>query len=369
MMIRYIHVAVIVALCGVLCRCHHQEEQMTHHDNDTTTLRGTRLIVPEHQAYTGAYIDFGTTEDAVTFEALEAFEQLAGKHQAIIGFSNYWGKQAFPREAIKTIVAYGAIPLIYWNPWDRPFSEGNKPDRFHLPSIIAGTWDQYIDMWARDAAATGIPLLVSWGLEMNGTWFPWSGIFYGGSTVIPGSNPPRYQGPETFKTAYRHVVDRVRAAGAKNVLWVFHPNNTSEPNEPWNRMAQYYPGDAYVDWLGLSAYGQQYPHTGWIAFQKVFPEYYHEICAITPDKPFILAEWGVGEFPRCGNKAAWLSEAFRRLPTEFPRLKAAVYWHERWPNADGSYSNLRINSSEASLEAYRKGVADPFWLDKPLIGK
>jgi hypothetical protein len=49
----------------------------------------------------------------------------------------------------------------------------------------------------------------------------------------------------------------------------------------------------------------------------------------------------------------------------YPRLKAAVFWHERWQNADGSYSNLRVNSSPGSLKAYREGVADPFWLGRP----
>jgi len=359
---------VVILITGAMFfACGQKEQPVLPQHHDAKPTQGSRLLLPEGQAYTGAYIDFGATEDAVTFEALEQFEELAGRHQAIIGFSNYWGKQSFPREAVRLITAYGAIPLIYWNPWDRPFSEGNKPDRFNLPDIIAGKWDNYIAAWAREAAARGGPLLVSWGLEMNGTWFPWSGIFYGGNTVIPGTSPPQYQGPETFKKAYRHVVDCARAAGALNIQWVFHANNTSEPDEPWNRMKQYYPGDAYVDWLGLSAYGQQYPHTGWIDFQKVLPEYYREICSITPDKPFILAEWGVGEFPKAGDKAAWLAEAFRRFPVEFPRMKAAVYWHERWRNSDGSYSNLRINSSEKSLAAYRQGIAHPFWVDRPLL--
>src|SRR5438445_811025 len=44
------------------------------------------------------------------------------------------------------------------------------------------------------------------------------------------------------------------------------------------------------------------------------------------------------------------------------RFKAAVYWHERWQNADGSYSNLRVNSSIESLRAYRGGIAHADWL-------
>jgi len=326
-----------------------------------------RLAVVPDKAYTGAYIDFGDTEDSVTLEALENFEQLAGKHQAVIGFSSYWGKQTFPQKALDIIYAYGAVALIYWNPWGKPYYEERTTDPFQLPDIASGKWDHYIDLWAGEAKKFGRPILVSWGLEMNGSWFPWSGFFFGAGKAIPGTNPVKYEGPEMFKKAYRHVVDRARAAGADNIIWVFHPNNTSDPNEPWNRMANYYPGDRYVDWLGLSAYGQQYPQYGWVGFQTVLPDYYNEICSITPDKPFILAEWGIGEFPKSGSKAEWIAEAFKRFPVDFPRLKAAVFWHERWQNGDLSYSNLRVNSSEAALKAYRQGVADSYWLDSPVF--
>lgn len=53
------------------------------------------------------------------------------------------------------------------------------------------------------------------------------------------------------------------------------------------------------------------------------------------------------------------------LRTKYQRVRAAVYWHERWENEDGTYSNLRVNSSPEALEAYRAGVADSFWIDRP----
>jgi hypothetical protein len=87
---------------------------------------------------------------------------------------------------------------------------------------------------------------------------------------------------------------------------------------------------------------------------------------MAPDKPFILAEWGVGEYAD-GSKAAFITEAFERLEKKSPQLKAAVFWHERWQNEDLTYSNLHVHSSVESLNAYREGVAKPFWLDTPVI--
>ncbi len=59
-----------------------------------------------------------------------------------------------------------------------------------------------------------------------------------------------WKGPETFRRAYRHVVDRVRARGATNIKWMFHTNNYSYPLDTWNFAPAYYPGSDYVDWLG-----------------------------------------------------------------------------------------------------------------------
>ena len=71
-------------------------------------------------------------------------------------------------------------------------------------------------------------MIVSFGDEMNGDWFPWSGIFMAARSEFPAS-PTKWEGPELFKRAYRYVVDRVRARGAHNIQWMFHTNNFSFP--------------------------------------------------------------------------------------------------------------------------------------------
>ncbi len=332
-----------------------------------------RLAVPDRGAYTGAYIDFGDQEDAVTLEGLEEFEEMVGKHQAIVAFSSYWGEQNFPAAAAQIVTAHEAVPLIFWSPWDRPYNEEaimlHGPDRFNLGSILAGQWDAYIDGWADAAKAVGKPIMVSLCNEMNGSWFPWSGSYYGGNRPVAGTVPVRYVGPEYFKRAYRYIVDRVRARGAANISWVFHVNNFGDPYDPTNAMALYYPGPTYADWLGLSVYGELYPEAPrWDEFDDMVDKPYAELAAVDPTKPMMLAEWGVGEFPKKGSKAKWIAAAFGSVEASFPRLKAAVYWHERWQNSGSLlYSNLRLNSSPQSLDAYRQGVARPYWIDRPII--
>ena len=344
---------------------------------DETVKGPPKLAVPVQGAYTGAYIDFGDREDNVTLEGIEDFEQVVGKHQAIVAFSSYWGEGHFPDEAVRIVSAHGSVPLVFWSPWDWPYRENSEeihvPDKFGLDHIFAGEWDAYIDHWADDAKTFGKPMFVSLCNEANGYWFPWSATYYGGAKPVEGSNPPRYQGPEFFKKVYRYIVDRVRARGAANILWVLHLNNFSDPVAPWNAMEQFYPGDDYVDWLGLSVYGNLVPK--WQEFEDMAQSPYEEICKLSPTKPIMFAEWGVGEFPAQGDKADWFSEGFEMIRTEFPRLRAAVYWHERWqnkatpanPEKSLLYSNLKVNSSPAALEAYRRGIGSAYWLGNPIL--
>ena len=329
------------------------------------------LALPAEGAYTGAYVDFGDGEDGVTLEGIEKFQQLVGKHQSIISFGSFWARQKFPTEQVNLARSYGAVPLLYWSPWEAPFDQNRGPDRFSLDKILDGTWDHYIDQWADGAKAVPEQFFVSFACEMNGTWFPWSGTFYGKGTLLSADkNAPLWSGPEKYKQAYRYVVDRVRARGATNVLWVFQVNNYSYPNAPWNLAAAYYPGPAYVDWLAMSLFGKQYAKEDWDVFLPLLDWPYKELCRLDPDKPIMIAEWGVAEPHGDGDKAAWFSDGCKAMISKnYPRLKAAIVWHERWENGDGTFSNLRVNSSRSALKGYREGIASPLWIDHPIWKK
>jgi hypothetical protein len=353
-------VIVLIAGCG-LVSCKKAALQNSHIDPNGPV----EVLPPEHGAYTGAFMDFGDEEDDVTLEMIEDFEKMVGKHQAIIASSSYWGEQSFPTANLNVLWRHGALPLVFWSPWDRPYEQNHGPDKFSLNEIVAGKWDSYIDKWGDAARDFGHPMIVAFGVEMNGDWFPWSGTYYGGEDWDDDRND--WKGPENFKAAYRHVVDRVRARGAANVKWMFHTNNYSYPLDTWNFAPAYYPGAAYVDWLGMSVYGQQFKDEPWANMQSLVDWPYQEMSGLDPNKPIMIAEWATGEFPHSGNKGEWIKQGLDLFRTRYPRIKAAIYWHERWQNPDQSYSNLRINSSIDSLNAYREGVAHPDWMGNLIL--
>ena len=364
-MSKYFSILIGILLCITLwsgCKSRDTNETTISPKKD---LSKAQLIFPENGVYTGAYVDFGEGEDNVTYDALVSFEKMTGKHSAIIALGGFWGEQAFPRKEVDIVHAYGAVPLIFWSPWDKPYVESRGPDKFSLNEILAGTWDSYIDSWADGAKAFAKPVLVAWGLEMNGTWFPWSGCYYDGGELVQDENGKKeYKGSELYKKAFRYVVDRVRARKVDNSLWGFLVNNFSSPRTEWNMIAQYYPGAEYVDWLGMSVYGKMIKSEGWPEFNQVMEKPYQDICMLDAKKPILLAEWGVGEYPP-EDKAGFIASALHDIQKKYTRIKGAVYWHERWENNDGSYSNLRINSSPESLDAYKKGIAEPYWVGEP----
>src|SRR3977135_1092657 len=174
--IRHSSFVISILTCCVLAACRKSEPPKPRLDPSAPV----EVLLPANGAYTGAFMDFGDSEDDVNIEVIEEFETMVGKHQAIIASSSYWGEQSFPTRNLNVIWRHGAMPLVFWSPWDRPYTQNRGPDKFSLNEIISGKWDAYIDKWADSAREFGKPMIVAFGVEINGDWFPWSGWYYGG---------------------------------------------------------------------------------------------------------------------------------------------------------------------------------------------
>ncbi|WP_457676613.1 glycoside hydrolase family 26 protein [Thiolapillus sp.] len=252
-----------------------------------------RLAVPERGFYHAAFPDLGGTEDMVDARRIHEFERLAGKPLAWIYFSNNWyDRIRFPVNEVALINNLGKLPFIRMMPRSG-FEEGPDPV-YDLQAIIDGDFDEALSRWARDAAATGIPLLVEFGTEMNGDWFPWSGWYNGAGETRGYGDPALADGPERFRDAYRHVVDICDAQGAHNITWFFHVDAEGSPRASWNRVENYYPGDEYVDWVGVSVYGPQEADEDYREFSDILDEIYPRLVELT-DRPVAILEFAVTE--------------------------------------------------------------------------
>jgi len=324
----------------------------------------TKLPTPKgNQIYFGAFPDFGGPEDIVTAGRIEQFNLLAGKKIMWAYFSNNWGQDGvvFPQAKVETIRSTGTLPFIRMMP--RRFFEDPNDKTFSLQKIIDGLFDADLHQYARDVKAYGHMVLIDFAVEMNGDWFPWSGVFNGGATTDGYGDPARADGPERFIDAYRHIIDIFRSEHVDNVTWFFHPDVYSQPEgQAWNELKAYYPGDNYIDWIGISAYGPQNPGENyWDTFASIIADRQDKILEISSNKPLALLEFGVTDHHPLGNKASWITDAFNTILNEnHPvQFKAISWWHENWEEQNGQWATIRIDSSPESQAAFKNMAGDP----------
>ena len=134
------------------------------------------------------------------------------------------------------------------------------------------------------------------------------------------------QDAELFRAAWRHVYRVFADEGATNVLWMWNPHDRSFPDFRYNHPALYYPGNEFVDLVGMTGYcnGTYFPNETWRPFDEIYAPMYAEYAAMFPDKPFVITEFACSAIG--GDKAAWIRDALRRLPS-YPRIRLAIWWN------------------------------------------
>jgi len=306
--------------------------------------------------YLGAFPDFGGTEDIVTTKRIEDFERLIERKPIWAYFSQSWyNGMNYPKKAIKTIHDRGIIPFVRLMPRSKE-EQFVEEKEFTMQHIIDGNFDKELHQWAKDAKADNIPLLIDFAVEPNGDWFSWSGIFNGRDKKDGYGDIDYYDGAERYRDAYRHIIDIFRNEKVTTVTWFFHADIYSNPNKEWNRAKYYYPGDEYIDWIGISLYGAQNPKENyWDSFNEILKERYKTITEISTKKPIALLEFGVTDNHPFGNKSVWLEDAFETiLNGQYINFKAVSYWHETWEAEDDIFASIRLDSSEESLETFKR---------------
>jgi hypothetical protein len=329
--------------------------------SQASTKSSKKLLPPLNGVYHGAFADFGPTEDVVSAKRISDFKALVGKDIVWGYFSNNWFDGIrYPKQQIQALHQSGVVPFVRLMPRSR-FQVGGQDPVYTLQKINDGVFDAELRQWAQEAVQSGIPLLIEFGTEVNGNWFSWSGASSGGGQTTSFGDPGVPDGPEQFRFAYRRIIDLFRAEGAHNVTWFFHVNIYSVPDESWNKPEQYYPGDDYIDWIGVSVYGAQREDEQSISFTELMDKHYGSISRIAPGKPMAILEFGVVDRDG-GDASAWIEDALTSIASgRFAGIKAVSYWHSNWVNTDGSESHMRIDSSIRALEMYRSLIANPFF--------
>ncbi|MDD5227116.1 MAG: glycosyl hydrolase [Candidatus Omnitrophica bacterium] len=268
--------------------------------------------------------------DVPSSESIDRFQKEYGKKPFLVLTFLDWGK--YPAESvIRDVYAQNCVLMVTWEPWVAATQKGIDYD-----ALLAGKEDGYIRTFALRIKSVGKTVFLRFAHEMNGDWYPWSGQKIGGAK---------------YQRLFRHVRNIFDQVGAGNVQWVFSLNAENVPRE--NDSALCYPGDRYVDYVGLDGYnwGTTQSWSRWKSFRDIFLGVYDDVVR-RYKKPVIVSEFSSSSAG--GDKALWIEDALQTM-RHMPAVKGFILF-----NVDKEV-DWRFPPNIASGQKLRSGLADPYF--------
>jgi mannan endo-1,4-beta-mannosidase len=224
----------------------------------------------------GAYIGLYPAGAPTSYAGAMAFAESTRVTPNLISYYSGW-LEPFQAGFAKTVGARGGIPLVQIDPTD-----------INLTAIATGQYDSYLITYAEAVRDYRRPVILSFGHEMNGYWYTWG---------------YRHSSATAFVAAWRHIVEIFRAAGARNVTWLWtvntiHTSHGVPAPGPW------WPGASYVTWVGVDGYYYNASTT----FDSLFGPTIAAVRMLTKD-PILIAETAAAPAANQAQKIANLFAA------------------------------------------------------------
>lgn len=210
-----------------------------------------------------------------------------------------------------------------------------QPEKAPLASIIAGREDSYITSFAGDLAQSGVPVGVIFAPEFNGGWESW------------GAKGTEHATPAQYVAAWRRIHSLFIARGASNVIWIWAPNVINPV--PKIDLEPYWPGDQFVDWVGMSAYWTG--HLGEDSWATLIEPTEKKVEAFT-NAPVVITETGAMQGP---SKVKWISAMLAGLKSD-PHVLGMIYLNSGI--AEGKRANWTFTDDAPDLAAWRAGAKE-----------
>ena len=200
---------------------------------------------------------------------------------------------------------------------------------------------------AQDMEASGAKFFLRLASEMNDTSCPWYTDNY-----------------NLYIEKFRIVAD-IFHTYAPSVPVVWSPNFY-----PANNIHLYYPGDKYVDYVGISSYMNHQPETdplGQGVDRNRWSEQLDTICSLyAHKKPIMVSEGGASymDYNTWGDitafSSAQLYDFYTYLPIKYPSVKA-VYIFDN----DRERYRFSLSNNQQYLDAFKRGTKSEQYLATP----
>jgi len=244
--------------------------------------------------------------------------------------------------------------------------------------ILNDEFDNYIRTVAREIKAFNRPIMITLTVEYNS-----QAIFmFGedGTSPITGvsnicneyGDPAWPDGPERIRDFYMHVIDIFRDEGVANVTWFMFASSNYVDDDPdedvWLHPKYFYPGDAYIDWVGQSGYFIDPATNHGIEDARDFHgavKAGYEAWGTVTQRPFFIPEFGAMSD---GNesRAALIRDVFQNILPTYPRIKAITFGDSQLFEA--YFSLPRLGNVGDEITAWQDAVEkNPYYVKKVIL--
>jgi mannan endo-1,4-beta-mannosidase len=259
-----------------------------------------------------SYIGLYANGVPASYGGVTAFTTATGVKPEVVLYYSGW-LEPFRASFATTAAENGAVPLVQMDPVG-----------ISLAAIASGHYDRYLSTYAEAVRIYRHPVILGFGHEMNGGWYSWGN---------------HHTSPAVFVAAWRHIVNLFRALGASNVTWLWTVN-IIHPQHGVPSPAAWWPGSAYVTWVGIDGYYYASSYT----FDSLFGPTIVAVRAVTRD-PILISETAVASAAGQPAKIANLLAGIRLYG-----LLGFVWF-------DSVHIEDWVLSSPAAIAAFRRGAA------------
>jgi hypothetical protein len=248
----------------------------------------------------------------------------------------------FPMADASVVARSGMVPFVFGGISAHPKL---IPARLGLGEIARCQYDGYIKEFAQGAIKFGKEhggFFCTTMIELNANWWYWGQKL----DLIP---------------AWRRIWQIFEDQGANQyVTWVWVIYNPYGMPKYVDDPERYYPGDGYVDWIGINTFSNDTnPYTP--AQNAPLDQLIDKICGQLhkkhPEKPIMLSMFGRAIGP---DQPRWLIDAYRSIRNDFPEVKTAVHFdlNQKVVNQYWTDSTLTPESVQTLKEIFK----DPYWI-------
>lgn len=216
--------------------------------------------------------------------------------------------------------------------------------------IIDGKKDDQIINLANQLKQLDTQILFRLNNEMNSDWTSYSGII-------------TLSDPELYIAVWQRIYNIFEQQGVNNCIWIYNPNDNNFPPCPWNNYLAYYPGNDYVDMIGVTGYNTgtyYFASRGeiWREFETIYDEINEKYQPIFNKFPWIITEFATSSVG--GDKPGWITNMFNAID-KYPNIKAMVWFSfaDYDPDVPGNTQVSRpywLDETPESLEAFKNGL-------------